>query len=100
MREMAVKKAQAQGQSQQSLKNKPSISFHETYSSGHRSNYSPPVSGPIPLSSSPRTDHNTKALALEIAELEREMENCSNSVRRLQIRKSIASRRADMLRPM
>ena len=92
MREMAVQTAQSQTKSYQSRSGQPQPPSHNL---APRSNG--PSSAPPPA---PSTRPDPKALASEIAQLEYEMENCSNAVKRLQIRKNIATKRAIMLGPM
>lgn len=98
IREMAIQTAQTQARSQsqsQTSQSRGSQSLPPSHNTGPRSNTQSSVPPPAPP-----TGSDPKILAAEIASLEQEMENCSNAVRRLQIRKSIATKRAIMLGPM
>ena len=92
IREMAVQRAQSQTQLHQSRNGQPQPPSNNLTPQSNAPSFVPP-----PASS---TRPDPKALASEIASLEYEMENCGNAVKRLQIRKNIAAKRAIMMGPL
>ena len=103
LRDMAIQAAQSSNPRSHSVSSipRPSASHSTSHSSSHPHPDVHPSSIPRPAAHhAPSRPADPKVLTLEIAQLEQEMENCSNAVRRLQIRKGIAAKRAELLGPM